>query len=399
MGAYTQSIREILQYNQRQNETLTDVEDVYNISSRCIFDKMPNNVIEERYKKQFITGFTLHFMNEELGLETTSLWKVALNEKIYNSGSYINKIFNNLDKEVFADYKVKAVDNDGTMSDNKTGSGTITNVKTGETTTATSDEISFGSNVRTGGDTTLTATGTVENAKSGSDVLTRTGTDVNSKSGNDVRESSGDTTSEGTHGERTDNSGNTSNDHNSVQINYDTPQGSLSNMRTPGGDAKGSGVNYANNNTYNYMSAAAELDESNVQTDNTHQNVDGEDRTYTESSDRTETTYGSSDTRTLNLDDTTQYGGKNTETRNTQDITRKDETVTKGGKDERSVNTTVGENTNDTQTRNTTDVTTGAHTDHTDVIDYSLNWEMLYKSMPLLNKVWELFDDLFMIIF
>ena len=62
MANYTQSIREILQYNKLPAEKLTDVNDVYSIASRCLFDTMPSNVIDDLYLQRFITGFALHFM-------------------------------------------------------------------------------------------------------------------------------------------------------------------------------------------------------------------------------------------------------------------------------------------------------------------------------------------------
>lgn len=415
MGAYTQSIREILQFNKTPQQKLTDVNDVYDLASQYLFDEMPQNVISDDYAKQFITGFTLHFMNEELGLETLPLWKIALNEKIYNSGTYINKIFENLDKEIFANYQVKNVENEGTTSGEKLGTGTISNEREDNRTTTTSDDVTYGGTVNTTIDDTLRGTGTVTNAKTGSDTLARTGTDTAAKTGTDTLEQTGTnanahTGTQGTTGSNeqdTDNTGTTSNDHNVIQINSDTPMGSLANLRTPGGNAKGTGVGYANGQTYNYMSSASEVDESNVQTDNTNQHTEGTDSstttfndTVTETRNLTdETTYDSTNTRTLNLSDAQTYGSSNTETRNTTDTTDRSESVVKGGTDSRDISSSVEGKVTDTETRNTSDVETGTHADSTDEIDYSLNWEMLYKSMPLLNKVWEIFDDLFMLIF
>lgn len=415
MGAYTQSIREILQFNKTPQQKLTDVEDVYDIASAYLFNEMPQDIISDDYVKPFITGFTLHFMNDELGLETLPLWKIALNEKIYNSGSYINKIFENLDKEVFADYRVKNVENSGTKSGEKAGTGTVSDVRNDDTTTTTSDDVTHNTtdtNVTAG---TVAGTGTVTNAKTGSDTLSRTGTDANAKTGTDTLAQTGTSemahtgtqTTTGSNEQETDNTGHTDNDHNLVQVNSDTPMGSLSNLRTPGGNAKGTGVGYANGQTYNYMSSASEVDESNVQTDATNQHTEGTDSSETEFDDantetrnlQDQTTYNSTNTRTLNLEDETEYGSTNTETRNTTDTTNKTDTLTKTGTDSRDVVTSVEGEVTNTQTRDTLDTETGSHSDTTDEIDYSLNWEMLYKSMPLLNKVWEIFDDLFMIIF
>ena len=112
MAQYTQSIREILQAAKTDQEDLRSVTDVYNISMRTLFANAPLSVISNEYVQQFVTGFTLHFFNDELGLETLPLWQIALNEKLYNSGSYINLIFKNLDKQVFSEYHVE--DNENT---------------------------------------------------------------------------------------------------------------------------------------------------------------------------------------------------------------------------------------------------------------------------------------------
>jgi hypothetical protein len=424
MGQYTQSIREILQYNKTAQQKLTNPTDVLDISKACLFDEVPTGLIDQNYEDRFFTGFALHFMNDELGLETLPLWKISLNEKIYNSASYINKIFDNLDKEVFADYKVTNVEAEGSTSGEKRGTGTVTNVRDDERTTTTSDDLTHNTTDTATIVGTVTGTGTVANAKTGSDTLLRTGTDTAEKTGTDTvghtgtdaMAHTGTQGTQGTNSQTTNNTGTTSNDHNFIQINSDTPMGSLDTLRTPGGDAKGTGVSYATgtSNTggdsprqYNYMTSASEVDESNVQTDDTTQEVSGSDSATTTFNDtntetrnlQDETTYDSTTERTLDLSDATQYNSTNTETRNTQDATNRTDTTRRTGTDNRDIVTSVDGEITDTQTRNTTDAETGSHSDTTDTIDYSMNWEMLYKSMPLLNKVWEIFDDLFMIIF
>lgn len=383
MGQYTQSIREILQVNKTPQEQLTQTSDVYDVAMRCLFDNAPLTYISQEHRMRFVTGFTLHFMNDELALETLPLWKIALNEKIYNSYTYINKIFESLDKEVFANYQVKNIESEGTNSGEKTGGGTVSNVRNDDTTTTTSDDVTHSetsTDVLTG---TLAGTGTIGNARTGTDTLEQTGTSELAHTGDQV--------TTGTNEQDTDNTGHTDNDHNVIQINSDTPQGSLSNLRSPGGNAKGTGVGYANGQTYNYMSSASEVDESNVQTDNTNQ--------HTEGTDSSTTTFDDANTETRNLTDETTYNSTITETRNTLDTTNRSDTINKTGADNRDVVTSVDGEVTETQTRNTLDTETGSHSNSTDEIDYSINMEMLYKSMPLLNKVWEVFDDLFMLIF
>lgn len=447
MASYTQSIREILQANKTSQQDLANVNDVYNIASACLFDKMPQNVIDSNYRQQFITGFALHFFNEEIGYETLPLWKIALNEKIYNRGAYINKIFDNLDNEIFAEYKVKHNSVSGQHNITKTGGGTIGNVRVDNTTTTSEDSATKSELVentltgtvesdgtvtraKTGADT-LTKEGTDTAAKTGTDTVAKTGTDEKAKTGYDTDTHTGTDTSAhtGTQGtdssssQETTNTGTTGTDHNLLQVQSDTPMGSLSNLRTPGGDARGTGVTYANGQSYNYMSGAQEVDESSVQTDNTEQDVTGSESSETTFNDTTtetknltdraeyhstdtetlnledETTYASTNTETLDLTDTTTYNSTDTETRDTIDTTSKTDNTQTTGTDEKTGTVTIDGTVTDTQTRNTTDTDAGTHSETGNENEHTLNWEMLYRSMPLLNKVWEQFDDLFMIIF
>ena len=415
MASFTQSIREILQANKTPQQDLTNVNDVYNIASACLFDTMPANVISSEYRQQFITGFALHFFNEEIGYETLPLWKIALNEKIYNRGGYINKIFENLDKEIFADYRVKRTETEGEHSDTKKGAGTVSNERNDDTVTTTEDNATRSELVENTLTGTVESDGTITRAKTGTDTVAKTGTDERAKTGYDTdthtgTDASAHTGTQGTESsssQETTNTGTTGTDHNLIQVQSDTPMGSLSNLRTPGGDARGTGVTYANGQTYNYMSGAQEVDESNVQTDNTTQDVTGSDSSETTFNDTTTETknltdraeYHSTETETLNLQDQTTYNSTDTETRDTIDTTSKTDNTQTTGTDAKTGTVTVDGTVTDTQTRDTTDTDEGTHSETVNETDYSLNWEMLYCSMPLLNKVWEQFDDLFMLIF
>lgn len=415
MASFTQSIREILQANKTAQQDLTNVNDVYDIASACLFDKMPENVISSQWRQQFITGFALHFFNEEISYETLPLWKIALNEKIYNRGSYINKIFENLDNEIFADYRVKQVETEGEHSDTKKGTGTVSNERNDDTVTTSEDNATRSELVENTLTGTVESDGTITHAKTGTDTVAKTGTDERAKTGYDTdthtgTDASAHTGTQGTESsssQETTNTGTTGTDHNLIQVQSDTPMGSLSNLRTPGGDARGTGVTYANGQTYNYMSGAQEVDESNVQTDNTEQDVTGSESSETTFNDTTtetknltdKTEYHSTETETLNLQDQTTYNSTDTETRDTIDTTSKTDNTQTTGTDAKTGTVTVDGTVTDTQTRDTTDTDEGTHSETANETEHTLNWEMLYRSMPLLNKVWEQFDDLFMLIF
>jgi len=290
---------------------------------------------------------------------------------------------------------------------------------------------------------------------------------------------------------------------NSFNVAYDTPMGSLDNMRTgPGsssgaGPSSGQGSDLISNATFNYMSAASERGETRAFDNYEDENVksfngykqerrgyDDQERSFTnrEDEDTRTTQYGSTQTQGQSEDATTHrdttdkmnynsqatnvrsgkdtmihefndrrnvrqtegddqqtygehdvnerdmqremtYGSNTTEERNLQDeksydtdITRERDTlditnsnsvgnrdVTSQDNGNRNVqdNSTSVTDTDTTVTnedaRNTDQ--TGAKSNVEDEVDYNVNLEMLYRSMPLLNKVWDIFEDLFMFIY
>lgn len=436
MAQYTQSIREILQQNKTANEDLTNITDLYNVSKRSLFDTgVVDSYITSTHQFPFIAGFTLHFFNDELALETLPLWKIALNEKIFNNAEYIDLIFENLDKQVFADYKVKAAENHGNKIATASGSFDNTDSKSQSVAKTGSDTINKTE------EGTLEKGGTVDHAKSGSDTLaktgtigdsgsyteqaTHTGTDAVAKTGKDTVKHTGDIVTDHDGADTVTNNLLTTNENlggtvtdkaNSIDINYDTPQGSLANMRSPGGDATGTGVAYANGQTYNYMSSAGEDNRTNV-----HEDLS---RNQSEDTGTVETAYDSATTQTFGNDDETNYASTTTETRNLNDgkTGSTGNTRTMGTNDTQSYDssqldtfdTTDTDSRESTETRATEDnenligsgeqhgVNSNTNSESTTANDntteYTMNWEMLYRSMPLLNKVWEIFDDLFMIL-
>lgn len=478
MANYTQSVREILQYYKQSGEDLTNVSDVYAIASRTLFQGVPVSMIGSDYVQPFVTGFTLHFMNEELGYETLPLWKIALNEKIFNNASYINLIFENLDKQIFADYNVKSANKTGSIDTTKETSGTVgveRDVTEGgsQTDSGTYSETvnKDVSDVYTD-DTTATTTmhgselhstvGSDELKKEGSETRNKLGTDVLTKAGSEETAQSGtDTTTDDTSNLNKRSSG-TQSFTNGMTVQYDTPMGQLAgNMHTSGGgadgitvtggsgayaidtyspeDPTGEGYNYSEGLTYNYMSAAGETGQTQTNVENgndnsvTHQVTEMDhgltatttfdDRTdSTEYDSHEEMSYGvNAQGQTAERKDTTTYGksenvryglyddgvtsGGVADSRYDETVTDKDtertlsdDTATSGSKSD---TTTFGKTMSDdsTQTTAMNEVTGTDTVDSEHETNYNINWEMIYRSTTWLNKVWEIFDDLFMQIF
>lgn len=105
MANFTQSVREIIQQH-ADGQDLSTIEGIYEVGAPIFFGS-EMNVISNEFRERFEKGFLLKFFNDELGYETFPLWRIAFQEKIFNNAEYINLIYDTLDKQIFADYKVR----------------------------------------------------------------------------------------------------------------------------------------------------------------------------------------------------------------------------------------------------------------------------------------------------
>lgn len=463
MANFTQSIREILQMNKHPLESLSKITDIEAIALRTLFDGEAINVIDEQYKERLVTGFTLHFMNDEIGYETLPLWKLALEEKLYNNGSYINKIFDNLDKEVFADYKVSNLRDQGDENRDKLSTMSGQDDRNVLSSGTDDKDITYGKlttdskvdNRTLGGSVDVTKMGSEYRKRDGSDDLEMKGSEYQKHGGSDVTLDNGV--------QDTINSSASATRSNAIQIQSDTPMGSLQNLRsnTQGpmaynqdtvhynpevdpetGESEGfdfvaytpsernaNGSGYELTPTFNYMSGAVESGQSDSTTDNSSQKVINsggntvnhgmsistqygvkDESTPTEADKRKNiTTYNNGETVTYGkgvvYDEESEEWSVNEDPRidRTEDH-RTDDLVSTGSTGTSGTDTTHGTNSNTVndvvdRTQSGSENNTAHHDNTVDKTDYSMNLEMLYKSMPLLNKVWEIFDDLFMLIY
>lgn len=455
MSKYTQTIKSILMENRHTGESISNLEDIYAIASRAIFDVAPMTVISPDYRERLITGFTLHFMNDEIGLETPLLFKLGLADKVYNNAEYINSIFANLDNQIFSDYDTKAV------------SGTSRDVIDDGLTESTSES---GTNSKSGADT-LKITGSSNDAHTGSDSLAKTGAVTNTKSGTDTVSHTGQTsdakggsntttghnsdslTKKGsettTYNEATSNINNSDNltvggekshettsnadssKSNSGSFFQDTPMNNLMTMRqtrtTPAQtyDATGKGIQAAAESAMNYLTNATLSDgtvmnegqvtvdrdstESQTRTTDTSANTgthtgtqslgfnNREDERIADSS-LTEQ-FGETNTKSVNLSDATSYNSQEQQSSNTVDTTTYNSNMahTDNRQNKQEYDSSVA--TSNTGSRTSNRDTTKDTTNSVNETSTKLNLEMIYRSMPLLNKIWEMFDELFMSIY
>lgn len=470
MANYTMTLMEILQQNMKPGMSLNNINDVYELASTCLFNNTPVNVINDEYRQNFIIGFTLHFLKDEIGLETLPLWQIALTEKVVNNAAYINNFYWMLHKQIFSDYTVERrhITNDqmanntgkvnskrnvsekgNEQSDREMNTLNNTEGKIDETSTINT------SNVHGEQNQDITShSGNTTTSEGGYQVTDHTGT-VSEKRNIDVagtrdvtlEHDGGDkytetrnlkSTESGGYTDKTDQTvnGKTSDrvDNNVISYNFDTPMNSLKNMRDPGGSAAGKGVGYAAENTYNYMSSANEQDGTNVTTHSSDDKTVGVSTRVFDNHNTADTGTVEHDASMSHFDENTSDVNKSSQNENnvttygdanklTRDLTTTNkitdtnslEQIRSGTDNTNQSNTTAVTNTN-TENGNVKDrqVVNNAHqtsdnmdlnkleTNNTNAVEdgeietFHINWEMIYRSIPLLDKLWATFDDIFM---
>lgn len=392
MSKYTQTIKSMLMENIQAGESITDLDDILAISKRAIFDMTPLNVIDSDYRDRLVLGFTLHYLNDEIGLETPLLFKFGLTEKIFNNAEYINGIFDKLDKQVLSDYRTRSVS--GTSHDVITDAGTVAH--TGDTVTEkTGDDT-----VKKTGSATDGHTGTVGVSEHIDDVLTKSGTETTTHNTQDQSVTDGSVVTTGGDKYTESTSGNDTSKSNSGSFSLDTPQNRVLNLRSQsvGGvdvpyDATGKGITAAAESDMKYMTAASLGDGTTVNNSSVSVSHDAS-LSRTESDDDTTVTTTRTGTDSLGFasrqDDrdvqkttTNTYNETQTHTDNLQDKTEynSEVTVTDDKLETRDLETTKDGTTGSSET------------------EQNLNLEMIYRSIPLMSVLWNMFDELFMSIY
>lgn len=197
MAQFTQSIRNmVIEQADKTGKDITTVQGIYDSALARLFTGEGINAISSQYREQFIVGFTLHFWNYELGLETEAMWKMKLFEKLFNKGAYINDIYAQMDKQLFANYRVHKVDEskDATIDVSR---------ETSDTTNANSSTENSNTNVVDGETSTSgSATETASASQSGTDTdagtVTNEGNDKSATSENGDNAKSSETAHTGT---------------------------------------------------------------------------------------------------------------------------------------------------------------------------------------------------------
>lgn len=110
MAKYTISIMDKIIEGATAGEDISDPVDLTEISKRVLFPTSIN-VLSAEYRDRFALSFATHYIMDEIGVETWPLFKILLNGRLRDNAEMINWIFENLDKEVFSNYKVHKTTN------------------------------------------------------------------------------------------------------------------------------------------------------------------------------------------------------------------------------------------------------------------------------------------------
>ena len=324
MGRYTQTVLEILQ-EAAPNANILDLSVLTDVSSQTLFLNAPLNVLSDKARANFITQFTLHYLRDEIGMETLPLWRFALAEKLYNNAEYINAIYDKLYLQAYTEVELNNHSSNGTRTSVGTASDVTANNLRSDTS-HTDINTANGTRANTGSQATTSADNNVQTndltdlrQERGSNTVAKIGTDTATDTGTQATENNlqdqtlHNTTDTQNYGSTaTQNYGSISEDlkntkqkesniklytteneksfdqrdtektfdgkaiddstsridQNAMGFNFDTPQGSLDELRDPGGvpgsgsgqSAVGKGIEYATGQDYNYFSAATEND-------------------------------------------------------------------------------------------------------------------------------------------
>lgn len=338
MANYTESIRERIQQNMQPGDSWENPEAILRIVKDAVLPAGALLVISDEYRDRFALGFAYHFLNEEIGLETWPLWRLACAGRIYNNAEYINKL-----------YALAAKEGIFSRIHRRTGTGTTTQAATTEAnntqdaTTATVNGSSSKSQQDTGdtADRWTTSKDDTTTSTTGSDNSTVTGTRGETTTGTD---------------NGTENSTSTDkNDH----LFSDTPQNGLDPVRTG-----------------KYLTNAT-IDDGTTTAGRTTENATS--RT-TDANDSQETKRGTSSEGTLG---TTREGH--------------DSSTTTGFTDTSTTGESTSNGTTHSDGKATTDMNSTINREDADE-DYDLVYAEVIKAEPIVGRVWSLFQDIFMLI-
>lgn len=450
MATYTVELKDILQEHANNYDDWTP-NVMAHYCKETLFMPEALEMIKPEYRDHFAASFGYHYFSREIGQETFGLFRFKLNGRIYENYAYINNIYETSLRPIFSEYKItkrkgKIVDDgeytrnivndqDRIIENNGDVDATSHLEQTGDAKTINDlqNKSIYDSRQEQRGNDINKGTGSVTDERRGKDTQKDTGDTTNEHRGFDTMENRGHDLSEHRGSDTAQHRGYDESSQegkeidrlNEMRIHSDTPMGDIDNMHSPRGNAEGQGVGYATgeNDEWNYMSDADEHDASTVREfvdrksvsdyNSDNETIYNSDQKSIYNSDQ-KSLYNSDQKQVDNRTSEQIYNSDNRQIRDTEDQTiYNSDTFRKGEDTEKSTGSQTNErNLKDDGTSHeehndiTTDHYDKSHDedgtkdnirDITDDIDgYSLNYEMLLKAESVLNKLWNIFDTLFM---
>lgn len=417
MSRFTISIKEYMQGITQSVEEPT-LEEIIEFGKQYVF-KNELNVLNEEYRDYFVGAFILHYFLSEIGQPTWGLWRMRLVSKLYENKNFLNALFENDLKGIFGSYTVshrvghnvedaqsqrnldREYGSETDSSQSGDGSHTEENRNSETRTDNLKDTSTYGSQTKD--------TGTIVNQDSGSDRRVNSGSTEQAHTGYDTSYSQGySTENRGGYDTITDSDSDTDKS-NSVDLYSDTPMGSVGNVLVSSpADATGQGVSRATSPStqYEYLSNARENDATDVKQHDGTSRTDYNSNTRTDNNLEDRDVYNSKQTQTDDTVETNTYGRGTTETRNItsartgSDVDAHTGTVQSNGTENVSAQD-HSEGTGHSEVAGTDKSTmngslTATRDQNEDTESMTISFDLVLRSQSLMNKVWDIFDPLFM---
>lgn len=196
MSNYTQTVHELF----IEHYPDTDFRELANVemaSKALLFTPDILSYIPEVHRDAFATQFALHYISDEFGSETMAMWQINLLEHVVNNEDYIKLLYDNLDKQVFATYRVRKVTDDGASHENVTNISTMDQTST-DKLTGTTGIVTDGTNIKKAEsqdgkvNTTSTSSGASDSDYSNDTGSVSNGTSTTAHTGTDITDTTHD---------------------------------------------------------------------------------------------------------------------------------------------------------------------------------------------------------------
>lgn len=405
MGYITTPLFNILRTS---GEDISTPSGIYEACMKTVFDTdgilAP---IKESHRVRLVTGFGLHYFRDEIGQETVPLFKMTVNEKIWNNAEELNAIFDNLDKQIYNRYAVHHAEHADQNADSTIASelSNLNEISNGSSVDSNSLE-SVGSRVHA--DAQNNKSEVLSNEAGSNSAQHKSNASANDSSSNSNNELSQDNTV--SHDNSLDSNSRASNtvsdtesDSNSVSATLDTPQGSINAIRTPQGGTpvslKGAGVDAEVVAPYRYLTSGASSDGTSVGHDISKLNEAGNTQ-HSGDSDSTVNGNRQSSGASNSLHNEEQ-NANDSQSSQRQAQTQSNDNMQSSGSEENRQNTSSEAQRQDSNQKQAIDDRqrqenkTGSANGQEDSVDYELTTQMLNDYIPLMARVWKIFDPCF----